>query len=439
MRATTTPTTRTEALGYLTKRFPRLSETFILDEILGLEAAGLPLRLFSIADPHEPLVQPDVSRVASPVGYLLAGSGWPARLTGAREGLAAHLHLLRTQPGRWVRAAANIRLGHLGASLKHFWLAGRLAVRLQRQGVGHLHAAFAHGPASIARYVHLLTGIGFSFSAHAKDLHLSTPAVLASKVSAAEFVLVCSSDASAALTRMLTDPAARAKIVYAPHGVDTERFSPAETTGATRPADQPLRILAVGRLVPKKGYPVLLEALAGLHRGGVEFSARIVGGGDLRPELVRRIDELGLTDRVELLGALAQPAVRAEYAAADVLVQASVVTANGDRDGIPNSVMEAMACGLPVVASSVAGIPEVVRDGRTGLLVPPGDSAALTAALQRLAGDDSLRRQLGTEARAHAVRELSRSACLRPVVDRFRARLATAPRPAGVPVGGRLG
>lgn len=396
---------------YLTKRFPRLSETFILDEILGLEAAGVPLRLYALADPGETIVQPDVARVSSPVTYLHGTD----RLGDARATAAAHLLLLAREPRRYLRTVFYIarKRRHL-ATVRHFLNAGRLAELARRDGSRHVHAAFAHGPASVAHFVHLLTGLPFSFGAHAKDLYLSPPDLLGRKVAAAEFVLVCSRAAETRL-REIAGPAAD-KIVFAPHGVDTTRFRPA--TRHHSPADfagsaEPMSVLAVGRLVPKKGYPVLLDALGRLAGRGVAVRTRVVGVGPQRRDIDSLVAEYGLAGSFELLGARTHQEIAALYPSADVFVQASVVLADGDRDGIPNSLLEAMSSGLPVVASAVSGIPEVVLDGTTGLLVPPGDPEALAGALARLAADPGLRRRLGAAARQHAVERLDRTACVR--------------------------
>ncbi|MHB1519433.1 MAG: glycosyltransferase family 4 protein [Acidimicrobiales bacterium] len=425
---------RTPVVGYLTKRFPRLSETFILDEILGLEAAGVPLSLFAIADPGEAIVQPDVSCVASTIGYLHSGRGRWTAVHDYLRFLRSHLTLLRRRPLRWCGVVGHIALARRHVStFKHFLEAGTLAVELDRAGAVHIHAAFAHGPASIVHFVHLLTDLPFSFAAHAKDLYVSSPDILARKVAASSFVLVCSSSAATELTRLVKihrDPTVRThagKIILAPHGVNTERFTPNPAPG-TDPGSRPLRILAVGRLVPKKGFPVLLEALVDLEAAGVDFDCRVVGGGDLRSELSDLAMELGLSDSVSFLGALAQPEIVVQYRWAEVFVQASVIMADGDRDGIPNAVLEAMASGLPVVASAVAGIPEVVRNGTTGLLVTPGDSAALATALRRLAENPALlRERLGTEARSYVVGRFSRRACIKPVAALLHGTLDRAP------------
>jgi glycosyltransferase involved in cell wall biosynthesis len=257
--------------------------------------------------------------------------------------------------------------------------------------------------------------LSFSFAGHAKDLYLSDPAALAKRAEAAEFVLVCSASAAAQLDRR----AGRcARIVLAYHGVDSERFKPASPDGDRR---GPVKILAVGRLVEKKGYPVLLDALAALVRRGHRVQCEIVGGGELEGELRERISRLGLESVIALRGARTHQQIADSYAGADVFVQASVVLTNGDRDGVPNSLLEAMASGLAVVASDVAGIPEVIRDGATGLLVPPEDSGSLAAALGRVVEDVELRRRLGEAARDHVVAQLDRRVCSRRVAVLFGA------------------
>jgi len=414
----------TGTVGYLTKRFPRLSETFILDEILGLEAAGVPLRLYAVAHPGEEITQPDVAKVMSPVVYLRAPGGWLQSSREVAATLVAHARLLGRDPRRYLGVVAYIarRRRHL-STVRNFAQAGRLALLLEADDARHVHAAFAHGPASVAHFVHLLTGLPFSFAAHAKDLYVSAPDLLARKVGDASFVLTCSQSAASTLAAIAGPEAA--KVLLAHHGVDTTRFAPPAETAEPDPQSlqllAPLRVLAVGRLVAKKGYPVLVEALAALTAGGRPVCCTVVGAGPDRAELEAMTARLGLSPLLRFLGSRTHQQVAASYRDADVFVQASVVLANGDRDGIPNSVLEAMASGLAVVASDVAGIPEVVADG-CGLLVPAGDPVALAAALDRLAGDPALRTQLGHAARDHVVSCFDRTACAKAIAPLFETR-----------------
>ena len=419
---------------YLTKRFPRLSETFILDEILGLEANGVDLRLFAIADPGEATVQPDVRRVRSTVTYLRTGGSTAAAMRDNLHFVRGHVRLLALHPIRWTRTAARL-LGpeRSRAMARHFLEAGGMAHEMHRVGGDHLHAAFAHGPASTAYYVHLLTGRPYSFAAHAKDLYLSTPEVLAAKIVAASFVLACSHSAAAELRRIaVAHGGSGAEVIYAPHGVDVDRFRPGPDGSDRTGLDEPVRLLAVGRLVPKKGYPTLVSALAELADRGVPFTCRIIGGGDLREALAARLACAGIADRVELCGTRTQIEILEEYRQADVFVQASVVTADGDRDGIPNSVLEAMSCGLAVVATDVAGIPEVITDHVTGLLARQADPLALADALAEAVDDHLLRARLGRAAREFVVETFSRSECVRLPAALLDGRALTGDRVAAV-------
>jgi glycosyltransferase involved in cell wall biosynthesis len=409
-------------VAYLTKRFPRLSETFILDEILGLEAAGVPLRLYSIADPLEDHVQPDVARVASPIAYL-RHHGLRGALRDLGAVLAAHVSLVASRPRRYAAVVGEVlRSNDRRTAARHFVYAGRLAVSVERDHARHLHAAFAHTPASIVRYTHLLTGLPFSFGAHAKDLYLSDPVNLATRTTEARFVVVCSQSAARALAE-LAGP--RARIVLAYHGVDSNRFAPPEIHD---PGTGALRILAVGRLVAKKGYPVLLQAVSHLAAEGIPVRCEIIGGGELADKLTAHLQRLDLAGIVTLSGARTHQQIAQAYRHADVFVQASVVLPDGDRDGIPNSLLEAMASGLAVVASRVAGIPEIVTDALTGLLVAPADADALAAALRRLAHDSTLRAALGAAARGHVATHLDRHVCAQQTAALFEASTALAPQ-----------
>jgi glycosyltransferase involved in cell wall biosynthesis len=412
-------------VAYLTKRFPRLSETFILHEIIGLERAGVRLALYSVADPGEGLTQPDVAEVRSSVTYVR--STGPLRfLKGIASTISAHAKLAVTDPRRYRAAFAAARLDRArSGTIRPFLDAGRLAVQLNHRGVGHLHAAFAHGPASTARLVNMLTGIPYSFSAHAKDLYLSDGEDLAAKAGDATFVLTCSRAARDALVMRAGSPK---KVILAYHGVDSERFRPAHSD--TAPPRGPARILAVGRLVEKKGYPVLLEALAAMAHAGAEFQCEIIGGGPDREALEALAQSFDISDRVAFAGSRTQQQVAASLNQADLFVQSSVVLADGDRDGIPNSLLEAMATALPVVASEVCGIPEAVVHGSSGLLVSPGDPKELAEALGLLIRDPELAQRLGRGARLRVVEHFDRRRCIQEIAPLF-----DRESPANLPIG----
>lgn len=387
-------------VAYLLKRFPRLSETFILHEILELERQGVALRLYSIMNPGETVVHADVGRVRAPIRYLPSGRrAW-------YEVPRAHLGLMKRHPRRYLATAAYIfRHRPHRTTIKHFLRAGWLARDLEVAGVSQLHAHFAHGPASVARYASMLLDMPFSFTAHAKDIYTSPPGLLAVKMDAARFVITCTEYNAQYLASLLT-PATAQRIHRIYHGVDLRKFGPpASDSGANGAATHTPTILAVGRLVEKKGFPYLIEAMSQLRRRGYEVRLQIVGDGEMRGALAHQIAAARLEEVVSLLGPRPQEALLELYRRATLFALPCIVTDGGDRDGIPNVLVEAMRLGIPVVSTDVSGIPELIKDGQTGLLVPPRDACALTDALARLLDDPCLRDRLADTAAHHVVRE----------------------------------
>jgi glycosyltransferase involved in cell wall biosynthesis len=383
------------SVAYLLKRFPRLSETFILHEILELERQGVTLRLYSILDPSEEVAHADVARVQAPVRYL------PAGLAAVMPLLCAHLTLLWRNPRRYVGVVAYLlRWSQRRAAVKDFLRAGWLALELERAGVRHLHAHFAHGPAAVAHFLHMLTGLPYSFTAHAKDIYTSPPRLLALKMRAARFVVTCT-EYNARYLAGLDGGAAAGRIHRIYHGLDLSKFSPNGHTPVTEGQDDTPIILAVGRLVEKKGFPYLIDACRLLVGRGYNLHLHIVGGGEMKESLRRQVAKAGLETSVSLLGPRPQDELIELYRAATAFALPSIVADNGDRDGIPNVLVEAMRLGLPVVSTAVSGIPELVVDGETGLLVPPRDAEALAAALARLLDDAQLRECLASGAARH--------------------------------------
>lgn len=382
-------------IGYVLKRYPRLSETFIVQEILQMEARGADLVLFPIMDPGEPLQNPAVHKVRAPIHYLQR-SFWQ----GLPRMLRSHGRLVIRHPIGYGRAVAHLIHGSRTlASLRTFTQAGHLASLAIEHEVDHLHAHFAHNPASLARYVNLFTGIPYSFTAHAKDLYLSRPYSLINKAERASFITTCTGFNRQYLCGILP-PEFHHKVHLVYHGVDTSRFVPPDT----RTASAIPRIVSVGRLVPKKGYTHLVEAARLLQARGIPFRLDIYGGGELRNSLNRQIEATGLTEVVHLHGSCTQEDLIKVYGQSDIFALAPVVTDDGDRDGIPNVLMEAMACGLPPVSTDISGIPELITHGSNGLLAPSGDPATLADALAELLLSPSLRERLGREARASVVR-----------------------------------
>lgn len=390
-------------IGYVMKGYPRLSETFILHEILGLEQQGFDLQLFPLLDPHDRLVHEAVSRVRAPVQYMHEGKGATAWAM-----LRSQRRLMRTHPLALLRVwgYVMVRRRHR-LTIQRLLEAGRLAVLVDERHVGWLHAHFAHGPTSVAHFVHLLTGVPFSFSAHAKDVYQSAPDLLRRKIRDAEFVATCTETSRRYLAGLFAgEPDAayqQAKVHLVYHGVDAQRFAPPAGKARAEAPDAAPLILAVGRLVEKKGWPDLLAACHLLAERGVAFQCAIYGDGPLKADLKRQIQESGLRDRVALRGACAHEQLPDIYRSATIFALAPCIAADGDRDGIPNVLMEAMASGLPVVTTPVGGILELVQADASGLIVPERDAVALADALERLLVDPGLRERLGAAARTRIV------------------------------------
>jgi glycosyltransferase involved in cell wall biosynthesis len=373
---------RPRSIGLLVKIFPKLSETFILEEILGLEKRGVPIRLYTLAAPTDTMTHAQVRRVRAPLMRV------PEAAT-SREFTARHLRLFATHPLRWLGTlACALRRGRPG--LRDFLRAGWLAEQLRRDGVEHLHTHFISTPADIAALASKLGALPFSISAHAKDIYLSAHDDLKRKLDAAQFTVTCTEFNR----RTLASIAPEGSVHRMYHGLDRTLFHPRPR--AER--DAPPLILSVGRLREKKGLDTLIDACAKLRARQQPFVCEIVGYGEERDHLQLRIDRLGLSNQVRLVGALARDEVIAAYARTAVYVQPSRIAADGDRDGIPNVLLEAMAMGLPVVASRVSGIPELVSHGRNGLLVEPDQAALLADAIERVLTQPALAARLGRDA-----------------------------------------
>jgi glycosyltransferase involved in cell wall biosynthesis len=261
--------------------------------------------------------------------------------------------------------------------------------------VAHLHAHFAHDPALVGLLASRLAGISFSFTAHARDLYQLAVPALQARARGASAVVTCCAANQEYLARVLPEPL-DAKIRLIHHGVDVEVFTPPRSEGTV--ADAPV-ILSVGRLVAKKGFPDLLEAFWRLKQAGFVFSGMIYGDGPLHADLAARIDRFGLGGYVTLAGARRQQELVPLFQKSTLFALTPTVPPDGDRDGIPNVLVEAMSCGLPVVSTAVAGIPELVVHDHNGLLFPPHDVKGIAAGLAELLSDEGRRRRLGVAAR----------------------------------------
>jgi glycosyltransferase involved in cell wall biosynthesis len=375
------------AVGYVLKKFPVLSETFILNELLALEARGVPLHIFSLERPNDPRFHEDLPKLKARVAYV------PDIFELGR--LIEHHRRLRKLGRRRHTRALLYAAGRLKPTL--FWRflqSGYVANEAHRLGLCHLHAHFANRPASVAFFASRMTGIPFSFTAHAMDIYKArvNPRVLARKIDEARFVVTVSDFNKAYLEAR--SKSAPGKVVRLYNGIDLTRF----VQNGTSPRS-PFTILAVARLVEKKGLNILIEACKCLRDRGMVFRCWIVGKGLGRPRLEALIKNWKLRDHVHLLGPLTQMEVLERYLAANVYVLPCIIGADGNRDGLPVSIVEALACGLPVVTTPVTGIPEVVRHDANGLLVPSGDPGALAGAIESLIRDEGLYERLRENAR----------------------------------------
>lgn len=396
-------------VAVLVKRFPRLSETFVLAEFLELRRHGVDVHLFSISDPREPWAQPEAEALRPEVTYL---RDRPGRLRAMARAVSRH-------PRGTVSALRFGIVRRSRATWRHLGEALALVDDLDRLSLTHVHAHFAHGPAAVAYLAHLVSGVGFSFTAHAKDLYTTPRTYVAARSDAASFVATCTqANVDYLVGEIGVDPA---KVVLTRHGTDLERFA----TIVRRPSGR--RILAVGRLVPKKGFDLLVRACAALDRSGVDFECVIVGDGPERERLEALVAELGLAHRITLAPARPQSELVQQYAVADVFVLPCRITDDGDRDGVPNVVMEAMATGIPVVATAVSGLPEVVLDGVTGTLVPPEDPAALARALAAAIDDARTAADMGSAGRRRAIEEFSWERCIPSLIGALASSAGEAP------------
>jgi glycosyltransferase involved in cell wall biosynthesis len=376
--------------AFVLKGYPRLSETFIAQEILALERRGLEILIVSLRHPTDRTTHPVHKLIRATLVYL------PEYLYQEPRRLWRGLLRSRRRPGyrRALRAwLADLRRDPTPNRIRRFGQAIVLAAELPAN-VNHLHAHFLHTPASVARYAALITGLDWTVSAHAKDIWTVPEWEKRTKLAEARWVVTCT-EAGRSHLASLAPRGNTVALCY--HGLDLERFPaapPWSNMGDGSDPEHPVILLSVGRLVAKKGYEDLLAALALLPKN-LEWRFVHIGGGTLGAALMRQAERLGLSRRIEWLGALAQPDVLAGYRRADLFVLASKVAKDGDRDGLPNVLMEAQSQRLACIATDVSGIPELIEQGVTGLLAPPDDPVALAQAVAMLICDPARRAALG--------------------------------------------
>jgi glycosyltransferase involved in cell wall biosynthesis len=391
-------------IGYLLRSYPRLSQTFILNEILALEKIGVSIQIFALTNPHEKVVQMQVDQVQAPVHYL-DESIRPRRLWNK---LNENVEIARLYFKGYIRSVfyivANKRIdqGYTASSrwecfLQAVHLVYLLVLNERRTGkkIDHLHAHFAHDPALIAYLVYGIAGIPFSFTAHARDLYQVPEKVLADRIHRANAVITCCRANLEYLNRIAPSQQSKFSLVY--HGVNLKDFQPDPKLAARSVPETPI-ILAVGRLVEKKGFQDLLQALLLVKTRGKRFQCDIYGDGPLCKQLEKWIEDHDMAGDVRLMGDITQQELISIYQTASLFVLTPVQTEDGDRDGVPNVLVEAMAVGLPVITTAVAGIPELVENDQNGLLCQPHDVEGIASGIIELLRNPQKGRHLGDAA-----------------------------------------
>lgn len=400
--------------AFVLKGYPRLSETFIAQEILGLEKAGLPLEIVSLRAPTDARRHPVHDEIRARITYLPEYvKDEPLRCIGAW--LKA-----RNLPGfstAWSAFRADYARDRTPNRARRFVQAMVLAAE-RGEAVKWLHAHFIHTPASVTRYAAMMLGYRWSCSAHAKDIWTSEDWDLAEKLDEADWVVTCTASGHAHLQSLAADPS-RVHLSY--HGLDLSRFAPCAGRVHQRDgsaADDPVRIVSVGRAVAKKGFDTLLDALSRLP-GGLNWRFEHVGGGELLGELKQQAERLGISDRIVWHGPKAQETVLALYRASDIFALACRVAADGDRDGLPNVLVEAASQGLACVSTTISGVPELITSGENGLLVAPDDPDGLSAVLAKLIAAPDVRRSLGEMANARVRSHFDHTASISQLMELF--------------------
>ena len=372
-------------VGYVLEQFPKLSETFILEEMLELERLGLELTVFALSDSKEDRVHEKVGLLKADASRSVAAPLCGASLFGRHKML--RLHQIRSVgPKKW------------------FWgmrMSSWLASEAQKRSINHLHAHFAGDAAWVAMLASKISKIPYSFTAHAGGL-FGWPYLLEEKVEGAKFVVAISE-----FNKKHLGGYDKIKVIHC--GLDLVQFSAGSeprSDGALRARlfSSAPRILTVARLEEKKGHRYLFDALKIIKDKGIDFNLTLVGGGVLENSLKEQICALGLEDRVAFTGPITQKRVRKLLGGADLFVLPCVKAKNGNMDGIPVVLMEAMAVGVPVISTKISGIPELIEDAQSGLLVEPRDTEGLAVAIEKVLASGDLRRQFVQQARVKVER-----------------------------------
>lgn len=425
------PTTHTRTasrpkVAYIVSRFPKLTETFVLYEMLAVEEEGVQVELYPLMRARRTSTHAEGASVWTKILERLKPSKGSVVMHPEAASLVerahfqpflsldilrANLRYLLRMPRRyvdtlWTLVRANWgSANYLLAALAIFPKTAHFAESMESSDIDHIHAHFANHPAAAAFIIHRLTGIPYSFTGHGADLQVDQH-MLCEKVSDADFVVTISNYNVNFIARICGETAAD-KVSVIRCGVDTSVFQPPSPNGNHRVDDAgtQLKIACIGTLYEVKGHTYLIEACRLLKERGVAFTCRLAGDGPYLETLQDQVEHAGLAEHVNFLGQRTRAEIVELLGSADVLVLPSIPTSSGRREGIPVVLMEAMGSGVPVVASNISGIPELVEDRSNGVLVPPRDPHALAAALEELQRDSTLRRRLGAAGRETVLRE----------------------------------
>ncbi len=397
-------------IAYVVNCFPFPTETFVYRELLALRAHGCTILPFSLQSPDPATLSSEALRLVDET-YSIQ----PAPLA---ELLAAHARWIARSPVLYLSTLWTVVTGtHLALrdrlrSFAHWAEAISILPVLEQARVDHIHAHFAVGSATCAWVAARLLGLPWSFTAHAYDIWLDK-LLLPEKLREADFVVTCSDVNRRHLAETYGVPLSKLHTVY--HGIDVGHFSPMPKPSSAHP--EKLRVLCVGRLVEQKGIAHLIEACSQLAIEGIEFELLIAGDGPLRESLRQACRELRIDDRTQFLGHVSQETVLELYRSSDLFVLPCVAASDGDRDGVPNVLIEAMACGLCVVSTEFSGVPELVENGKSGALVSPGDSRGLARAMGRMLADENLRKAMAMAGRATVVERFAIDVSARALLD----------------------
>ena len=391
MRSPARPT-----LAYILKGYPRISETFISNEILLLEKLGFRMHLFPMRQPRETFSHDSVKQIQAAVDYLPTDL-----LLDLPRLIAPNILAAVRKPGLYRSAlglaARRFRRTRKSATFKHLFQGGYLAEKhlCTNPAIIHLHGHFAHSPTSVTMFAAHLSQLPFSFTAHAKDIYTSHPDQLREKMAKASFVVTCTRHNKEYLEDIGAGNAPRIHCIY--HGIDLSLFKRSQQPTTCSP---PYRLLTVARITEKKGLPTVYQALRILADQQVPFQHSLIGDGDDRDQILELITKLDLQSCCQLLGTRTHREVLEQFKRSDLFVLGCEIAENGDRDGIPNVLVESLAMGVPAVSTTVSALPELLIDGRTGITVEPKNSAAFAQAIIRLLTDSTLRERVIREGSA---------------------------------------